>query len=164
MSLNSRRRDAAIRITFFAWVFMAGAAICVGVVKDYANARASYSWPTVEGVVLASASDEVAYAYSWDARTYQSSRIRFLTGTGFGAEPTQTWKAGDFLKVYVSPNRPDLAVLEPGGVRAVFALFLGCGAIFAFVGGGGLAVSLTPKRREQEFVSPDVAHQHSYSD
>ena len=84
MSLNSSRRDAAIRITFFAWVFMAGAAICIGAVKDYANARASYSWPTVQGVVLEASSDEISYAYSWDARTYQSSRIRFFTGTRFG--------------------------------------------------------------------------------
>ena len=164
MSLRSARSDAAIRITFFAWVLIVGAAICVGAVKDYANARASQSWPTVLGVVLEASEDEIAYAYSWEARTYHSSRIRFVTGTRFDLKSEQQWRAGEFIKVYVSPSKQNLSVLEPGGVRSVFALFLTCGAVLAFVGGGGLAVSLTSRRSEKVFASSEVAHQHSYGD
>jgi|GEM_PF-1631009 len=164
MNMSVARRDVAIRVTFFVWTFIVGAAICIGAVKDYAHARASQSWPTVQGVVIEAADDAISYAYSWNARTYHSSRIHFVTGTQFGIETKQKWQAGDFIKVYVSPTQHDLSVIEPGGIRSIFALFLTCGAVFAFVGGGGLAVSMTPPRIDHGDDLTGGEHQHSYSD
>ena len=160
--MTSAKREVAIRATFFAWVLLSGALICGGAVKDYAHARASQSWPHVQGVVIDVVGHKISYAYSWQATTHESERVRFVTAMKMSGGPFRQGatapgaiglRAGEFVPVYLSPENPTLSVLEPGGDRRVFAFFLMCGAIFAFVGGGGLAVTMTSVSSEEVGLS-----------
>ena len=80
---------------------------------------------------------EVAYEYVVEGRTYRSKRIRF-GGLPFvystDREEIETWLAdypgGRQVQVYYHPQRPEEAVLQPGGSTAA--------AILIVVGLGGL--------------------------
>ena len=135
--------DRFIRFMLFAAILAAGVLLAQYSVRDYAKARASLAWPSVEGVVLDQDRWGVTYAYSWSGRTRQSSKERFLTGFSLSdvLAPAEQEPAR-FVKVYVSPANPDEAVLHRGGGRVMFALATLFGAGLAFIGGGGVAQSL----------------------
>ncbi len=136
------RAETIIRSCFFLCVLIGGAFLCAMAVEDFTNARASASWPTVQGVVLDGARGR--YAYSRKGRNYESARRRFLTGVDAAFfSDAEKYATGQFVRVHVSPERPEVSVIEPGGSRAAFTLLLAAGAVFVFVGGGGLARSLS---------------------
>ena len=138
------KSEIAIRITFFLWVFIAGVIVCLGAVRDFSNANNSTNWPAVTGVVLKrSENGSVNYAYSFEGRNYNGSRRRFATAIVPGRPPqTDPGAAGSYVLIRVSPNYPSISVIEPGGVRAMFAVYLIMGSALAFVGAGGFARSM----------------------
>ncbi len=135
--------DRFLRFTLFAAILAAGVLLAQYSVRDFAKARASVLWPSVEGVVLKQNRWGVTYAYSWSGRTRQSHKERFLTGFSLGEyfkKPSSD--ANRFVKVYVSPTNPNEAVLHRGGGRVMFVLVTLFGAGLAFIGGGGVAQCL----------------------
>lgn len=121
----------------FGAVASAGALSAYAAVEDYARARASLSWPIVEGVVLSSDADGGArYAWFDGEASHTGERIRFWTGAVY--EKGVVFQPGKPVKVRVSPDDGSLAVIEPGGSGVVFAIALGFGAFLVFVGLAGI--------------------------
>lgn len=133
------QKEGVLRITIFFVMFVMGVFGCGLAVKDYANARASVRWPTVDGVILENHQMSVRYAYSWRGRTHERTRRTFFTGTKVSNfEELPSTVPGKFVKVYVSPNDPRRAVLEPGGSREIFVVLVLLGGGIVFVSGGAL--------------------------
>ena len=95
------------------------------------SARASASWPTVEGVVTESDvsystdaegaesySPEVTYRYQINDVLYENNTIKFgenAYGSRRRAEQiAATYPVGKGVTVYFNPDQPDRSVLEPG--------------------------------------------------
>ncbi|HNR77989.1 MAG TPA: DUF3592 domain-containing protein [Parvularculaceae bacterium] len=122
----------------FGIVVMCGVLAAYAAVEDYARARASLSWPAVDGVVLSrgKADGEVRYAWFDGADSHTGGRVRFWTGAVF--DTGAVYQPGKPIKVHVSPDDGSLAVLEPGGSGVLFAVVLGFGAFLVFVGLAGI--------------------------
>ena len=123
----------------FGAVAIIGALAAYAAVLDFAHARASGRWPQTDGVILsAPRGDENAlrYAYIVDGRSYEGSRLAFLTRGRIGSPPPRT--PGARIRVYVSPTDPATAVLVPGGSGRRFAIWLALGGAVVFVGVAGL--------------------------
>jgi len=122
----------------FAAVAAAGVIAAYAAVEDYARARASRSWPSVEGVVLSAGADAGRVRYAWfdGTHSHTGERVRFWTGAL--VESGTVYEAGTTVKVHVSPDDGALAVLEPGGSAVMFAVVLGFGAFLVFIGLAGV--------------------------
>lgn len=142
------RSEVTFVLTFFVALSIFGMVLGGFVVNDYARARASVSWPIVEGVTLNNSfdrgfgpsfgqSDAVRYAYSFDGRTYQATRDRLFLGR-FSAGGTPASAPGDLVDVYVDPDEPGFSVLRPGGAGLAFVLFSAFSGLCVFVGVGGI--------------------------
>ncbi|MEL7487176.1 MAG: DUF3592 domain-containing protein [Pseudomonadota bacterium] len=147
--LAEHRIEQSVRLAAFLLIFIAGAVAVSVAVSDYRNARASVSWPKVDGVVLKGAREGIRYAYFEDGRMYKSSRVRHLTAFLTPRAAPQA-RSGDTIAVYVSPHDAGEAVLQRGGSPASFAAMIGMGAALVFLGGGGFARSLTPHVRPED--------------
>jgi hypothetical protein len=150
-----RRRQVegtAGALVIFGVLIFCGALAAYAAVADYAQARASRDWPVVEGAVL-SGDDGVRYSWFADGRSHTGERVRFWTAS-FNPSGV-AYLPGARVKVFVSPENGAVAVLEPGGSPMLFALVLGFGAFFVFIGLAGvirLAMKLdglTPSRRRR---------------
>ena len=129
---------------------------------DYQEAKESVRWPRVTGTILSSkvireqsASTstserrrgkgyniiyraDISYSYVVDGQQFQSSQIYSGShGTSSGSEDAyryiSKYPVGKTVVVYYSPQDLANAVLEPG-VNKTHYIFLGFGAIFAFIG------------------------------
>ncbi len=122
----------------FGAVASAGILVAYAAVEDYARARASRSWPTVEGVVLSHAreSDIVRYAWFDGEQGHTGERIRFWTRALYPSG--EAYEPGKAVKVRYSPDNGALAVLEPGGSAVIFSVALGFGAFLVFIGLAGI--------------------------
>lgn len=139
-------------LVIFGVLVFCGALAAYAAVADYAEARASRNWPTVEGTVLTSDSG-VRYAWYADGRPRTGSRVRYWTSvfrpSGIAYAP------GDKVRVFVSPENGAVGVLEPGGSPVLFALVVALGGFLVFIGLAGvirLAMKLdglTPSRRRR---------------
>lgn len=150
-----RRRQVegtAGALVIFGVLIFCGALAAYAAVADYAQARASRDWPTVEGTVLAG-DDGVRYAWFAEGRAQRGERVRYWTAAF--APSGAVYAPGDKVKVYVSPDDGAVGVLEPGGSPVLFALVLGFGGFLVFIGLAGvvrLAMTidgLTPARRRR---------------
>ncbi len=119
------------------------------------KAKASQSWPTTQGVVVAvsikATTDNdgndtytpiVRYRYEVNGKTYESQRLAFGGQTSF----SNNFEAEDFLKsyqenapvtVYYNPANPSEAVLDTSTSSGRSLIFLG--GFFVFI---GLALSV----------------------
>lgn len=112
------------------------------------NARASASWPTVQGMItetdLEFSTDEdgdtwtprVAYTYLVNGISYENFTIKFGE-TSYGSESTARevlvrYPVGQAVTVYYDPADPDRAVLEPG-VSGGSYIVISIGLIFLVV-------------------------------
>lgn len=141
--------ETGTRVAFFAAIAGAGLAALALAVRDYAHARESRAWETVEGVVL-SAPDRkmLRYAYVAGGKTHESRRATFVTGAL--ASPELDRAPGETIEVLVDPENPAMSVIVPGGSSFVFALVTTTAAFLIFVGVGGLvrtAVGAAPFNR-----------------
>ncbi len=149
------RSDITVILVFFISLAIAGVLGGGFVVRDYAHARASVSWPQVDGVVLSQLGDgskRLRYAYSIGGRTYQSHRERFFTARFLRSEALVCFP-GEALTVYVDPQHHTFSVLRTGGVGAVFVLFSLLSGACIFFGVGGVVWTLSERAAKH---SPDT--------
>ena len=116
----------------------AGIAGLLWVSHELAKARASRSWPTVEGKISTSYVEErrrtggrdspsylvyivhIRYSYEVDGKTYSSDRIHFFRGRRqYRVKDTaeglvDRYSLGKQVTVYHHPDEPEIAVLEAG--------------------------------------------------
>lgn len=144
--------ESAVALAMFAALGLAGFWLGFNAVKDFARARASLSWPPIEGVVLskdAEDSADIRYAYVAGGHGHESRRVRFLTGL-FYAAPTDRLRPGEGVTIYVDPHAPNVAVLRPGGSGLVFAAAALVAGAFAFFGLGGVIRTLMKAGRRRD--------------
>jgi Protein of unknown function (DUF3592) len=131
-----RWRGVAGAFVLFAMMAVAGALLSYAAVEDYARARASVAWPTVDGVILSTHDGKVRYAWFDGDANHVGERVHFKSAafrdSGLVYEP------GQIVKARLSPENGSIAVLEPGGSPILFALALGAGAFLVFIGLAGL--------------------------
>ena len=122
----------------FGLVVASGVLAAYAAVEDYAQARASLSWPAVDGIVLSRGKDGDVVRYAWfdGEESHSGERITFWTGAVF--DKGAVYEQGKPVKVRVSPDDGSLAVLEPGGSSVVFAVVLGFGGLLVFIGLAGI--------------------------
>ena len=145
-----KKSDISIVLIVFTARAVLGVAGGGFVVRDYARARASLAWPAVDGVVLSRLEGEGArlrYVYSFDGRSYESSRMRNFMGLFLPAQRTE-FRPGESVVVYIDPEEHAYSVLYPGGAGAAFVILsLMCGAAI-FFGVGGVVWALSRTREE----------------
>lgn len=131
-------RGAVGAFILFAAVTAAGVFTVYAAVEDFARARASRSWPETQGVVLSRAADDDHVRYAWfdGEQSHTGERVRFWTRALHPAGAA--YEPGKAVKVRYSPEDGSVAVLEPGGSAAVFAIALSFGALLVFVGLAGI--------------------------
>lgn len=125
------------------------------------NAKASKSWPTIKGTIKSSRvithrdkegtkySADVVYEYSVNDHTYKSSTIQF--GADFNSgnsskayEVINQYPEGMEVQVSYNPEKPEVAVLEPGAFFSSYIIWLS-GMLFFVVGcllTGGLLIKV----------------------
>ena len=113
------------------------------------DARASSTWPTVEGQVTRSEvttstdsdgddsySPEVTYEYLVDDQAYENTTIKFgensYSSRRRAQEIAATYPVGKQVDVFYDPKAPGRSVLEPG-VSGGSYIVLGIGAVFVVV-------------------------------
>lgn len=150
-------------VSIVLFLFMALAVIgLVGgafVVHDYARARASVSWPTVEGIVLSQIDDKhapIRYVYSFDGMSYESTRERWLM-TRMPKGGAVDYKPGEAVVVYVHPQEHSYSVLYAGGASYLFVLLSVISALSMFFGIGGILWTLTNTDDEYFHLAGDPA-------
>jgi hypothetical protein len=136
------KAELTVALAFFALLTILGVSLGGYAVQDFARARASTQWAKVEGVVL---SDEGAaafrYAYVADGRTHEGRRIRFFTAH-VAQQKFERPAPGENMTIRVAPEDARLAVIQPGGSGAVFALIAAFAGVLVFIGIGGLIRTL----------------------
>ncbi len=141
----------------FGAVATAGFLVAYAAVEDYARAKASLGWTSVEGVILSREEGEEGVRYAWfdgdEART--GDRVRFWTGAL--AASGAVYQPGQRVALRVSPEDGRVAVIEPGGSSALFAIVLAFGAFLVFIGLAGvirlamLVDGLRPEGASQDY-------------
>jgi hypothetical protein len=140
--------------------FIVGAVLCalasgLILVARYSLRRASETerWPKAEGVVLESAvaairdggrqlyRPVVRYRYEVDGERYEGSRIKWSAILDFrkysrARAMLDKYRSGHRIAVHYDPKRPGVAVLQPGpidGVRAIYVIAPTAAAYAMFV-------------------------------
>jgi len=132
------------------------------------DAKASTSWPSVDGSVISSKVErertsrrsggrrrtsttygaEVRYRYSVDGNEYSSDKVSFGDYSSSNRARAQgivdRYPVGKTVQVYYDPNTPETAVLESGTSWSCY-LPIGLGIIFTIVGALVSAGSLIRK-------------------
>lgn len=141
-------------VTAFLSLFvLVGAGAAAYGVRDLSVASAATSWPTAEGVVLASRVEasttggsrhsyypEVRYSYAVDGRSYEGTRVRISKIGSSDPDGAQgvvdAYPVGRRVEVRYDPAQPDACVLEAGvGAGEWFLPLFGLTFIAAGVGG-----------------------------
>ena len=121
--------------------------------KDVMRSLQARSWPVVQGTVLSSRvvsrtdedgtvyAPEVVYAYRYRGLSYRGSRIwmrKVWSSSSWAGSIVQRYPPGSSVRVYVQPQNPAYALLEPGLHLSVFLpgmvglIFIGL-ALFFYV-------------------------------
>lgn len=138
---EKKRADIAIVLIFFMSLALAGLVGAGFVINDYAQARASSSWPVREGIVLNSDYGRgLRYVYSVEGKSYESERAQFFTA--FWQPEEHTYEPGDVVEVYYNPSVPETSVLRAGGAGLFFATLSVIFGSFVFLGIGGVVRTL----------------------
>ncbi|MCH8147738.1 MAG: DUF3592 domain-containing protein [Planctomycetes bacterium] len=142
----------------------AGIAILVWNAGQLRLARESRHWPTVEGRIVQSQIDgngrydySVIYTYTVDDVPYASSQLSFDVfdnpgGWGRPESIVARYPVGSRVTVYVKPDDPSTAILEPE-VYSPFFIPLLFGVLFLFFGALGMWCTVRS--------SPDDAPTHN---
>lgn len=141
--------------------FLVGAGLCLFLgVPTLSGAKASESWPTVDGVVIESRVESkrssgknngttykaiVVYDYEVDGQPYSSGRIWFGSDISTSNQAqmrntTKQYPKGQTVKVHYDPENPLEAVLQPGAFWSSYFMIV-FGSVFAFIGGAVLLVA-----------------------
>lgn len=129
----------------------AGAAIVLSELREFSRSMASEDWSPVEGEVeeaevattyspqnRSTYSPQVRYHYAVQGTKYASDRIAFggrvsTSWRGYAEKVVDRYRRMGKVKVYVSPDDPALAVLEPG-IHWICLVALAIGTIFLGLG------------------------------
>lgn len=140
--INDRARSGVV-LLFFVMIALVGMAVVHFFVTNYAVARASHNWASVEGIVLSGARrwDQTSrYSYSIDGAVFQSSRRR-VVDSPLNLSLSHHGVPGDAVNVFVDPADPSYSVLKPGGSVIFYAFGITIGIALTFLGFAGLARS-----------------------
>lgn len=131
-------RGALGAFILFGAVAGAGVLTAYAAVEDYARARASRSWPVVEGVILSPVDSAETVRYAWfdGDEGHTGERVRFWTRALFPSGGV--FEPGKAVDLRVSPEDGSLAVIEPGGSAVIFSVVLAFGAFLVFIGLAGI--------------------------
>lgn len=158
--MSASKRFVVTRVFPWAVVLFGAVATYLGI-DEVLQARASASWPAVEGTITRSSIEQirgasggrdrpasvtqaarVEYAYTVDGVRHVGSRIAFGHYDTADADDARRvvarYPVGTPVRVHHRPGQPGDAVLEPGS-GGVPWLYLGLGLLFTLVG-AGLAV------------------------
>jgi Protein of unknown function (DUF3592) len=139
------KSDVSIVLVFFAMLAVTGVASGGFFVQDYARARASASWPSVEGIVLSrldGARERVRYVYSIAGRSYESTREHVLLARFLNSNAPD-YLPGETVTVFIDPMDYSYSVLHPGGAGVAFVLFSILSGACIFFGIGGVVWALS---------------------
>ncbi|WP_411818725.1 DUF3592 domain-containing protein [Hyphococcus sp. DH-69] len=155
------KRKSDVSIVLFLFIALAVIGLIGGAyfVHDFARARASMSWPTVEGIVLSKLDDEradIRYVYSYDGMSYESTRERWLL-TKMPKGGAVDYNPGESVTVYVHPQEHSYAVLYPGGAGLLFVVCSVLSGLSIFFGIGGILWTLTNTEDELFDLASDPA-------
>jgi hypothetical protein len=153
------KSDISIVLIFFTALAVFGIAGGGFFVHDYARARASVTWPRVDGVVLSQLDNErahVRYVYSMDGRSYESTRERGFMAR-FTKNSSKDYRPGEAVVVYVNPEDHAYSVLYPGGAGAAFVFFSLLSGLAVFFGIGGVVWTLSRTSESSFALAGDVA-------
>jgi hypothetical protein len=156
MDTRDELRGALGAFILFGSVAACGVVAAYAAVEDYARARASLGWPTVEGVVLSNEQgDGVRYAWFDGEASHTGERVRFWTGALH--QSGEVYDPGRRIDVHLSPDDGAVAVVEPGGSAVIFLIALAFGGFLVFLGLAGvirltmLLDGLSTSRRGRDF-------------
>jgi len=150
------RSEVTFVLVFFAALAIAGILAGSFFVQDFARARASAGWPTADGVVLSprgAGEDTVRYAYSFDGRSYQSTRDRVFIARISNPAPS-AFSPGDTVDVYVDPTDPSFSVLLPGGAGLPFVFLVVLSGACIFFGVGGVIWTFSEGVDGEAMIAP----------
>jgi len=118
----------------------------------YHMGKVSESWPTVQGSVVHSKvvtlpetnaathySADVQYAYRINGKEYKSNKIDTRAGLWSSTHSSDAYgevnqyPAGRSVAIYYNPDKPWVAVLEPGVSQVTYWL-IGAGGVLLFIG------------------------------
>lgn len=139
------KSDVSIVLIVFTALAVFGVASGGFFVQDYARARASDTWPAVEGIVLShldSDASSVRYVYSMSGRSYESTRERGFLAHFISVERGDP-RPGETVTVYVNPQDHAYAVIYPGGSSIAFIIFSVLSGFAIFFGVGGVVWTLS---------------------
>lgn len=162
----------------FPLLFVAvGVVMLVIGVTGLRRAVASTEWPTTQGEILSSEVERVRrddhdrgpsttfharirYGYSVGGEPYTGDRVGigdYGTNTNHHARSVvRRYPVGSHVTVYYDPDRPRIALLEPG-VRASAFIVPGIGAAFVLFGGLCFVVFLLRGRKQNTGADEPVA-------
>ena len=129
-----RKQSGPITTLIFGVIFIvAGFFLVKHGAKTIEKAKASLSWPSVQGTILKSDvvrkknkdkktmySADVVFEYMVAGESYESNKVRVSTGTSSSSDSakahkiTKKYRKGKSVSVYHDPDAPEYAVLEPG--------------------------------------------------
>ena len=152
------KSDISIVLIFFGALAVVGVFAGGFFVQDYARARASASWPSVEGIVLSrldNAPERVRYVYSMNGRSYESTRERVFLAR-FLSRSTTSYLPGENLMVFVDPQDHAYSVLNPGGAGVAFVFFSIISGACVFFGIGGIVWALSQTAGQQFLTAAEA--------
>lgn len=140
---QKQARAAAVFGTVFSLIFVAaGVALLIAFANTRRAADDSLSWPRVSGVIEEvavgprSSDTRVTYSYAVGGSSFRSHRIGFgATSYAEQAAREARYKRGNAVTVYVSPDDPNMAVLQPGRQRGNVYLAI-AGLVLLSIGAG----------------------------
>ena len=146
--------DVSIVLILFTALAVLGVAGGGFFVHDYARARASLNWPAVDGIILSKLDGEggqTRYVYSFDGRSYESTRERNFMARFMKAAKTE-YRPGESVVVYVDPQDHAYSVLTPGGASPAFVMLTLLSGCAIFFGVGGVVWALS-RANEEAFAA-----------
>jgi hypothetical protein len=125
-------------------VWALAALVLVGGVLLRLGVQRQTGWHRAEGCVLDSSLSlgrswypRVSYEYTHDGRKFRSERVRslqiFMNWRTPAANDVNRYPAGKLVTVFVDPDDPHSAVLEPGGHRWFLPFVFSFSAFLVFV-------------------------------
>lgn len=152
------KSDFSIVLIFFGALAVIGVFAGGAFVQDYARARSSPSWPSVDGIVLSqldNAPDRVRYVYSMNGRSYESVRERVFLAR-FLNMARMDYLPGETVTVFVNPQDHSYSVLYPGGAGVAFVVFSILSGACIFFGIGGIVWTLSQSAGQQFFTTAEA--------
>jgi hypothetical protein len=137
-----------VTVLFFgALPLLVGVSFVFVVLRSWKSAQNESDWARSSGVILATQitnSHEgyvprIEYEYTFDGTRFVCGKFRSVIMTSSSRNPSkrviERYPIGASVTVYVNPNNPADAVLEPSDSETPFIFGAAVGCLFALIGG-----------------------------